>query len=169
MPRPTTKVELIEASHSEFAALRCLVDVMPPALLEGTFAFEDRDRNVRDVLEHVHQWHRMWLKWVAENLAGAPAPFLPEPYNWKTYPDLNKRIWEDAQAVPVDEARLRIEASHQAVMERLETFSDDELFERKYFSWTGSTTLGSYTVSATSSHYQWALKKVRKHVKTNGS
>ena len=44
-----------------------------------------------------------------------------------------------------------------------EGFSDEDLFDRGRFDWTGTTTLGSYFVSATSSHYDWALKKLRAH------
>lgn len=42
-------------------------------------------------------------------------------------------------------------------------FSIEDLFDKGRFDWTGTTTLGSYFVSATSSHYDWALKKLRAH------
>lgn len=48
----------------------------------------------------------------------------------------------------------------------IERFSDTELFNKKHFVWTGTTSLGSYCVSVTSSHYDWALAKLRKHRKT---
>ena len=38
--------------------------------------------------------------------------------------------------------------------------------DNKYYAWTGTTSLGSYCVSATASHYDWALKKIKKHQKT---
>ncbi|HOP45228.1 MAG TPA: ClbS/DfsB family four-helix bundle protein, partial [Flavobacteriales bacterium] len=38
----------------------------------------------------------------------------------------------------------------------------EELFEKKRYRWTGSTSLGAYLVSATSSHYDWALKLIQK-------
>ena len=31
--------------------------------------------------------------------------------------------------------------------------------KRKKFDWTGNTTLGSYFISSTASHYDWAIKK----------
>ena len=48
---------------------------------------------------------------------------------------------------------------------KIERFSNDELFSKKYFDWTGTTTLGSYCVSATSSHYDWAIKDIKKALK----
>ena len=35
------------------------------------------------------------------------------------------------------------------------------------YHWTATTSLGSYLVSATSSHYDWALKLIRKSIKKN--
>ena len=46
-----------------------------------------------------------------------------------------------------------------------EKFSDKELFEKNVFPWVGGSTLGSYFVSATSSHYDWAIKKLKAHRK----
>ena len=43
--------------------------------------------------------------------------------------------------------------------------SDEELFSKGVFDWTGTTTLGSYCVSATSSHYNWAFKDIKKALK----
>ncbi len=54
-------------------------------------------------------------------------------------------------------------ASHARVLGLIGQFSDEELFTRKHFGWTGSTSLGAYCVSATSSHYEWAVKKLRRH------
>jgi hypothetical protein len=44
-------------------------------------------------------------------------------------------------------------------------FSNEELFTKQHFHWTGTTTLGSYCISALSSHYDWATKKIRAHIK----
>ena len=38
---------------------------------------------------------------------------------------------------------------------------DTDVFER----WVGGSTLGSYFVSCTSSHYDWAIKKLKAHIK----
>ena len=46
-----------------------------------------------------------------------------------------------------------------------ETFSNEELFTKKAFDWTGTTSLGSYCVSATFSHYDWATKDIKKALK----
>ncbi len=43
--------------------------------------------------------------------------------------------------------------------------SEEELFEKGHFPWTGTTNVGSYCVSAAPSHYEWAMKKIKQYAK----
>ena len=52
-------------------------------------------------------------------------------------------------------------------MALIETFSNEQLFAKSVFDWTGTSTLGAYCVSATASHYDWAIKKIKVHIKTS--
>ena len=166
MPRPTNKAELLAAADSQFAKLWKLIDGMSEDMQAAAFAFEDRDKNVRDVLVHLYEWHQLLLRWAPANLAGEAKPFLPPPYNWKTYGDMNVGFWEKHQATPYEQAREMLRQSHAEVMALIEGFSDEALFTKQYYSWTGTSSLGSYCVSATSSHYDWAMKKLKNHIKT---
>ena len=166
MPRATTKAELLSAASTQYAKLRTLIDGLSDEMRLGTFQFEDRDKNIRDVLIHLYEWHQLLLNWVHANQLGDPKPFLPEPYNWKTYPQMNVGFWEKHQNTPYETADQIFEKSHSDVMKLIETFTDEKLFTKKYFPWTGTTSLGSYCISATSSHYDWAMKKIKLHVKT---
>ena len=167
MPRPTTKQELILAGNTQFTKLWQLIDSMTEEQQTVTFSFEDRDRNIRDVLVHLYEWHQLLLNWVKANLAGERRPFLPEPYNWKTYGVMNVEvIWKKHQQTPYGKSKEMVSESHREVMEIIEPFSDEELFTKKYYPWTGTSSLGSYCISATSSHYDWAMKKIKAHVKS---
>lgn len=166
MARPTNKQDLIIAANSQFDKLWILIDSIPEEKRLGTFSFEDRDRNLRDVLVHLYEWHQLLLNWVRSNHAGDTVNFLPEPYNWKTYPQMNVEFWKKHQATPLEEAVALLKKSHADVMKLIEPFTDEELFMKKHFSWTGTTNLGSYCISATSSHYDWAMKKLKQHIKS---
>ncbi len=133
---------------------------------KATFLFEDRDRNIRDILIHLYEWHHLLLHWVNANQKGISAPFLLEPYNWRTYPQMNIDFWEKHQQTPYQDSKAMVQQSHKDVIKLIDTFSNEELFSKKQFPWTGTTTLGSYCVSATSSHYNWAMKKIKNHIKT---
>ena len=165
MARPTTKEQLKQTGDENFSKLFALIRSMTNEEQERTFSFEDRDKNVRDVLAHLYEWHQLLLNWINNNKSGTKTGFLPEPYNWKTYPQMNIGFWGKHQKTPLGEAVALLEKSHSDVMTLIDSFSNEELFTNKYFSWTGTTSLGSYCVSATSSHYDWAIKKIKKHKK----
>lgn len=166
MPRPTTKALLQGASEDSFCKLFELIHSMTPEEQEQSFSFDDRDKNIRDVLIHLYEWHQLLLNWVNSNRSGNQANFLPEPYNWKTYPQMNLEFWLKHQVTSLSHSIELLNQSHLDCKHLIDQFSDEELFTKKFFSWTGSTTLGSYCVSATSSHYQWAIKKVKQHKKS---
>ncbi len=58
--------------------------------------------------------------------------------------------------------------SHQQILNLAERFTDNELFTKGVFKWVGGSTLGAYFVSATASHYDWAIKKLTAHQKSAG-
>jgi hypothetical protein len=177
MSRPTTKTDLIEAANTQFDKLWQVINSMTEDEQSAEFNFSadflkkqkeahwGRDRNLRDVLTHLYEWHQLLLNWVKSNQNGEPKPFLPAPYNWKTYSQMNAGFWEKHQATTYESACEMLKDSHAEVMASIETFSNDELFSKRHFSWTGTSTLGSYCVSATSSHYDWAMKKIKRHIK----
>ncbi len=166
MPRPTTKSELIAAANAGFAKLDTLFAPLPEAARHAVFAFEDRDKNLRDVLIHLYEWHQLLLNWIRNNRAGRAVNFLPDPYNWKTYPQMNIAFWEKHRSTPLTEAETMLQKSHAEVLSEIDTFTDEQLFTKKHFPWTGTTHLASYCISATSSHYDWAMKKLKQHIKS---
>jgi len=176
MPRPTTKLDLIKVASEQFDKLWEIIDTMSAVEQNAPFNFSDdflqkqkeahwkRDMNLRDVLIHLYEWHHLLLNWVTANQNGERKPFLPEQYNWKTYGEMNVELWSKHQNTPYDESKEIVVDSHSEVMKLIETFSDDELFVKGVFSWTGGSTLGSYCVSVTASHYDWAMKKIKEYL-----
>ncbi|MDR1068105.1 MAG: ClbS/DfsB family four-helix bundle protein [Clostridiales Family XIII bacterium] len=155
-----------------------LIDSVPSGAQSVVFDFGDdpklkeahwkRDKNMRDVLVHLYEWHQLLLGWAAANLNGDSKPFLPAPFTWATYGDMNVEFWKKHQSTPYDEAAALLRGSHAQVMTLIESFSNEELFEKKHFPWTGTTNVGSYCISATASHYDWAMKKIKQYIRRNG-
>lgn len=178
MPRPTNKTELLELSETNFKKLTELADSMNEQALITPFDFSEekskkeahwkRDKDLRDVFVHLYEWHLLLLKWVNSNMNGSKVPLLPEPYNWKTYGDMNMAFWEKHRDTSLADSRTMLEKSHREAMALAEKFTDEELFTRQHFDWTGTGTLGSYFVSNMSSHYDWAIKKLKAHIKKTG-
>jgi hypothetical protein len=79
---------------------------------------------------------------------------------------MNAGFWQKHQNTPLADAKEMLKASHREAISLIESFSDKELFTKKHFAWTGTTSLGAYCISATSSHYDWAVKNLKIHIKT---
>ncbi len=173
MGRPTTKADLIETANTNYQELNAFILSLTEKELTTPFEFGQekkeahwqRDKNLRDILVHLYEWHQLLLHWVRSNQEGKNQSFLPKPYNWKNYGELNVVFWKKHQDTDLEEAKELLRQSHQEVMELAETFSDEELFAKGVFPWVGSSTLGSYFVSNTGSHYNWAIKKLKAHRK----
>ena len=93
-------------------------------------------------------------------------PFLPEPYNWKTYGDMNVEFWEKHQNTSLESIKEKLRKSHEEVIALAKSFKDEDLFTKGKYKWAGGTVLGSYFISTTSSHYDWAIKKLKAHKKS---
>lgn len=175
MGRPMTKADLITAASENYQKLNAFINAMTEKALSTPFSFENddkkkeahwrRDKNLRDILIHLYEWHQLILNWVSANMRGDEKPFLPAPYTWKSYGDMNVAFWEKHQSASLDDAKKMLEKSHAEVMALAETFGNEELFSKGVYKWAGGSTLGSYFVSATASHYDWAMKKLKAHRK----
>ncbi len=175
MGRPTTKTDLITAATLNYERLNALILDLTEKELSAPFDFSDdekkkeahwkRDKNLRDVLIHLYEWHQLLLNWVQSNQKGDNKPFIPEPYNWKTYGDMNVEFWEKHQNTLLEDAKSMFQQSHGEVVKLAESFFNEELFSKEVYKWVGGSTLGSYFVSVTTSHYDWAMKKIKAHKK----
>lgn len=179
MPRPRNKEDLLKAAKENYSKLMDFIASMSESEMSTPFDFSSdsgkkeahwsRDKNVRDVLIHLYEWHKLLLKFVENNAGKTDAKssiaFLPSEYSWKTYGAMNVMFWNRNQSTSFEEAKKNLEKSHAEILALIEKYSNEELFTKKYFAWTGGSDLGSYFVSTSSSHYDWALKKLKAHRK----
>ena len=164
MPRPTNKNELLELSEIQFKKLLDFINELPDELKNKTFTHDelnDRDKTISDVICHLHEWHVMMISWYKTGMAGKKPAIPAEDDTWQTLPVLNRRIWEKYKGTDLKKAITSFKKSHKDVMALVEQHSNDELFTKKKYQWTGTTSLGAYLISATSSHYDWVLKTIK--------
>jgi hypothetical protein len=164
MPRPTTQKELLELSEINFNKLLDFIDSLPAEYKNKTYQndeLNDRDKTVSDVLCHLHEWHLMMENWYKVGMSGKKPAIPAEGYTWITYTGLNHEIYEKYQGTELKKALALIRKSHKDVMALIEKHTDDELFTKKKYPWTGTTSLGAFFISSTSSHYDWGLKTIK--------
>ena len=165
MPRPKNKEELLSIGAKNFDKLFELVDSYSSEEQERSFPPGTLNRNIRDVFGHLHHWHLLCLGWHADAEAGKKPALPAEGYTWKTTPDLNRFIQQKYATEPLMDMRKLLTSSYDHVRTLIKQHTEEELFIKKYYKWTGSTSLGAYLISATSSHYDWAFKLIKERKK----
>ena len=153
------------ASEANFNKLNELVDSYSPLVRTATFPRGTLNRNIRDVLAHLHHWHKMMLAWYEVGMRGDKPAMPSAGYSWKDTPKLNADINAQYVSTSLNEARRLLFESHRQVMSLIEGHSNEELFTKKRYKWTGSTSVGAYFIANTSSHYDWAYRLIKKSLR----
>lgn len=166
MPRPKTKEELLALSQKQYRKLLDFIASLSEEERHKEFPIGYLNRNSTDVLAHLHHWHLLLLDWYGSGMAGNKPDMPAKGYSWKTVPELNRMIWKKYQGTPTTQVHNFLDASYADMQKLMERYTDQELFEKKKYKWTGSTSLGAYLISATSSHYDWAYKLIKKATKS---
>jgi len=164
MPRPVSKEQLLTIMQKEHGKLVDQLATLSPKITNQT---SDSIENwaIKDVLSHVTAWEQMVLSWYQAGLRGE-LPQLPAPgFNWRQIPALNQQIYEQHQMESYDEVRKNFDASYAEMRATVEGIDNDDLFTPERYAWTNKNTMGTYFVSATSSHYVWAKKEIRSCLK----
>jgi hypothetical protein len=170
MQRPVTKEELLFQSEETFINLLDLINSFPEELQHKTFInneLNDRDKTFADIIMHLHEWHLMRMHWYDEGILHSKGmskkPSLS--YSLQQLTIINKSIWEKHQGTELKKAIALFKKSHKDIVTIIEKHSDEELFTKKNYFFTGSTTLGAYLFYNTADHYQWAIKTIQKILK----
>ncbi|MDR0387683.1 MAG: ClbS/DfsB family four-helix bundle protein [Treponema sp.] len=161
MSRPVNKEELIAFAEHGFNELLDFINELPENIKSKTYKnneLNDRDKTIADVICHLHEWHLMRENWYKEGMSGKK-PALS--YSLRTLPIINHAIWEKYKGTELRDAITMFKKSHKAIMVLIEKHNDEELFSKKKYEFTGSTTLGAYFYFNTADHYRWALKTIQ--------
>lgn len=164
MPKPKTKTELIEVSQNSFDKLNELINGFSEKELHLEFPKGTLNRNIRDVVAHLHHWNKLMLGWYETGMANEKTQMPSEGFTWKETPDLNKKIQKQYESTELNKTRNLLKNSFVKLQKIIKKHSNGELFEKKKYKWTGSTSLGAYLISATSSHYKWAYNLIKKNI-----
>lgn len=160
MPRPTSKTELQAAIARERGALDTYLETVTAEQMGEPGIVGEW--SPKDVLAHLVAWEQMCLGWYRAGLRGE-LPALPAPgFKWNQTPALNQQIYEQYRDLPLTEILILYADSFTEITDLIEELPNDLLFTPGQYSWTGKNTMGTYFVSATSSHYLWARKEISK-------
>lgn len=157
------KNELINVTNIKFEEMLDLIYSISESKRIGNFDFGDRDKNIRDILTHLYEWHKLLLNFINYNLKGIRITFLPEAYNWENYQGLNFEFWKKHQNTSFEDAVRLLKESHDEVITFIENAREEVLFEKGYYDWTVNS-LVNYIIPCASEHYEWAIENIKKYV-----
>jgi len=131
----------LELSQTNYRKLTALVNSYADEEPNVEFSKDYLNRNITEVLAHLHQWHIMFLDWYAGGMAGKKPDIPAKGYTLKYLPDINRKIQEKYSNSDYKEVRKLLDTSFANVRKNIEKHPENELFEKKIFSWTGTTLL----------------------------
>lgn len=164
MPKPTTRAQFLAEAGQEREKLLALLRPLTPE--QKTRPGIVGDWSVKDVLGHLVEWHQMVLCWLAASRRGETPAVPAQGYNWGMLPELNQVIYEQYRAVPLDEMEARFAQSDRQTRETVEALDEEMLFTPGLYPWMNKNTLLAYFNSNMTSHYRWAIKEIRKGLKS---
>lgn len=151
-----THAGLLARNDSEFADLLALIDGLSAEQLDAEFAGPARDRNVRDVVAHLHAWHILLERWYSDGMTGGSPSIPAEGYSWRELAELNEDLRQQWQETGLAELMPLLRASHQSLQAMVALHDDRELDDPSAFGWTGGSALGEFALECGGNHYAWA-------------
>ena len=163
MPRPTNKTLLLEAIETEYAKLEKEINSLSAEQRQAESSATNW--SPKDIIAHLHEWSNMVHGWYAAGLRDEVPP-LPAPgFKWNQTPALNEQIYWQYRDLSWDAVMALFIASRDKIWDTIRSVSNTDMFTPGQYKWTGKNAMGTYFVSATSSHYAWARKEIRKWIK----
>lgn len=159
MSRFKTKQQFIDEVTKERKLFEELLNSIPEAMkivevVDGM--------SVKDFLAHRTEWGRMMIRWYEEAKSGKSPAVPTEEFKWNQLKELNKAIFDRDKDIPLKKIEQEFRQVHDHLFSLLESMTEAELFEKKYYSFTGTSDLVTYMNSATASHYRSARRHIQK-------
>lgn len=163
MSKFTSKVEFLAEIRKERSKLEELLDQIPKKkkaveVVEGM--------SIKDFLAHRTEWGRMMIRWYEEGAAGGTPAVPTEEFKWNQLKELNADIHRRFDKTSLVKIEAEFAAVHDELYRMIEKMTEDELFTKQHYSFTGTSDLVTYLNSATASHYRSARRHIARWWKT---
>jgi len=163
MARPMNKEQLISFAQNEYTKLMDLISKLNEKQRDSEYVFDNR--TTKDIVAHLYAWQLLELDWYKEGMKGNKPDIPAKGYTFKDSPALNEKLYQEYKNIKWKELFDKFKISHNSLLKIIESHTNDELYTKKKYIWTGSTDMAVYFRSALSSHYVWAQGLIKKHFK----
>ena len=150
-----THAGILERNDAEFATFVALVESLPAERLDEPFAGTARDRNVRDVVAHLHAWHILLERWHSDGAAGGSPRFPPRGTRGAGSTNSTRICVSSGRTRALAELLPLLKASHESLQAMVALHTDAELDDPAAYAWTRGSALGEYALECGGNHYAW--------------
>ena len=162
MPRPINKTQLLLACQQGYDALENTIASLTPDEITSA---EPGEWSVKDILAHLHEWQQMLFRWYEAGVHGETPAVPADGFKWNQLPALNQKIYEQYRHQPLNQVLAQWRSSHQQTISLIESLSHEDLITPGLYPWMNENTLIAYLAANGSSHYEWARKNIRAHLR----
>lgn len=157
--RAKTKKELLESIRTTRELLEKKFSNLAPKQMVWPGSMDDW--SVKDILAHLVDWEQRFIEWYKAGQKGE-TPETPAPgFSWRELPKLNQVGFEQHKNETLENVLERFEKSYLEILELVKGMKEQEIFETRYYEWTGNSSLLTWIAANTSSHYNWARRNIR--------
>lgn len=159
--RYSSKDHLLTDIRKEHTRLVQLLEGFSPDQRQAPGVWGD-GWTLTDLLAHLAEWQRMFLRWYRDGLAGRE-PDMPAPgFKWNETPSLNREIRAKHEGRAWEDVQREFDQTHNEVVALVEGLTEAQLLEPGHFQWTGKKPLATYLGPNTASHYRFAIKVLKR-------
>lgn len=159
MSRFNSKQELVDDAAKALTKLEELLASIPD---EAKLAEVTDGMSVKDFLAHRTEWGRMMIRWYTEAKDGQSPAVPSEAFKWNQLKALNADIHDRYADIALDDATVAFDSVNTRLFGLIDGCSEDELFSKGVYAFTGKSDLATYFSSSTGGHYRSAFKHIGK-------
>jgi hypothetical protein len=150
-PTPATKAELLASITRQHQRLEAAFAGLNDAALTqpDVVGFW----SIKDVMAHVARCERLVTAWYRTRVSGDSSVQLELGYSSEAEDRMNLAWYEQDRHLSLDETRAVFKASYDDLRSMVEAMSEDEIFRRGHYPWTGPWPLLLYLCANTDNHY----------------
>lgn len=160
----TTKADLLEKAHKDFAKLDALLDSVPA--YARLIPDPDADgATLKDIVAHRATWIAMLLEWRADGLAGRPAQVPAPGYKWNDLRQFNADLRAQQADMGWDAARAALCRNHGRLIALIDSLDDAALYGAPMPGGNSPWTTGRWAEANGPSHYRSAATYIRRRLR----
>ncbi|HEX6480382.1 MAG TPA: ClbS/DfsB family four-helix bundle protein [Ktedonobacteraceae bacterium] len=156
------KAQLLEEMSNGYITLENILAPLNRAQM--TTPGVNGDWSIKDILAHLNAWQGylvIRLQAAARDEAPAVQGVISDEDEGNTVDRLNADFYEESKSRSLDEVLAEFRATYRQIVEAVQALSDEDLFERKRFSWTKGNALWELVPGDTYEHYQEHIGSIR--------